>query len=137
MLSIGQLSERTRVKVPTIRYYEDIGLLAADGRTAGNQRRYSRDSLARLGFIRHARDLGLPIKAIRTLIALQSDTGAPCHDAHKIAANHLSDIRARITRLQRLESELSRIATACDGDAPGQCNVLNALADHMPCSTEH
>ena len=55
-LSIGELSARTGVKVPTIRYYESRGLIAVPLRSAGNQRRYGRAELERLGFIRHARD---------------------------------------------------------------------------------
>ena len=58
MYSIGELSRRTGVKVPTIRYYEQMGLMPEGERTQGNQRRYRRDELERLAFIRHARDLG-------------------------------------------------------------------------------
>jgi DNA-binding transcriptional MerR regulator len=54
MYSIGDLSRRTHVKVPTIRYYEQMGLLAAPERSEGNQRRYGRPELERLAFIRHA-----------------------------------------------------------------------------------
>jgi len=137
MFSIGQMSARTGVKVPTIRYYEDIGLIAATGRTAGNQRRYDDDGLQRLGFIRHARDLGLPLDAIRTLLSLQGADGAPCEDAHRIAADHLHHIRDRIARLQRLEAELSRIALACDGESSATCAVLDAFGDHAQCNAAH
>lgn len=51
-LSIGELAERTGVKVPTIRYYEQIGLLRPPPRTEGKQRRYGEDATARLTFIR-------------------------------------------------------------------------------------
>lgn len=86
MLSIGDLSKRTGVKVPTIRYYEQMGLLAAATRSEGNQRRYERSDLDRLAFIRHARDLGLDISAIRELIALGSHPQQPCGDIDRIAA---------------------------------------------------
>ena len=64
MFSIGELSRRTNVKVPTIRYYEESGLLDAPERTEGNQRRYDAKGLERLSFIKHARDLGFTIEAI-------------------------------------------------------------------------
>ena len=51
--SIGAVAQRTGVKVPTIRYYEEIGLLGPPFRTAGQQRRYDDRALKRLGFIRH------------------------------------------------------------------------------------
>ncbi|SDO11486.1 DNA-binding transcriptional regulator, MerR family [Lutimaribacter pacificus] len=136
MFSIGQLSQATGVKVPTIRYYEDIGLLPCDGRSAGNQRRYSVAGRDRLRFIAHARALGLPLDAIRALLDLSGRDGAPCRDAHAIAGAHLADIRDRIARLTRLERELERITQVCDHD-DGPCRLLEALADHDQCSGAH
>ena len=130
MFSIGQLSRRTGVKVPTIRYYEAMGLIAHDERTAGNQRRYSRAGLERLSFIRHARDLGLPLGAIRELIALDPENHAR---THRIAAGHLADVRDRIARLGRLEAELGRIVASCDGGPDHSCDILAALGDHGRC----
>jgi DNA-binding transcriptional MerR regulator len=137
MLSIGQLSVRTGIKVPTIRYYEGIGLIDRPERSSGNQRRYDAEGLRRLTFIRHARDLGLPIDAIRDLIALEGRPGAPCADAHQIAINHLLDLQQRIARLQRLESELARIAASHDGGTTDNCQVLEALGDHDKCAAPH
>ena len=137
MYSIGDLSQRTGVKVPTIRYYETIGLIAPATRTDGNQRRYDADGLRRLGFIRHARDLGLSLDAVRALVALDGTPGQPCVDAHEIAALHLEDIRARISRLTRLEAELSRIAAMQDDGDAGCCRVLEALGDHADCAGPH
>ncbi|RVV97028.1 MerR family transcriptional regulator [Mesobaculum littorinae] len=136
MLSIGDLSRRTGVKVPTIRYYEQIGLIEAQGRTSGNQRRFGLAGLERLEFIRHARDLGLPLDAIRTLLSL-NETGAQCDATHAIASTHLADVRSRISRLQRLEAELSRITRACDPDGTGPCGILEALGDHGRCHGTH
>lgn len=93
MLSIGELSKRTGVKVPTIRYYEQMGLIREADRSEGNQRRYEKSDLERLAFIRHARDLGLNIDAIRELIALSQHREMPCEGADRIAAEHLADVR--------------------------------------------
>ena len=134
MFSIGALSRRTGVKVPTIRYYEQMGLLAHDGRTAGNQRRYSQAGLDRLAFIRHARDLGLTLDAIRELIGLDATDHT---ETHRIATDHLYAVRDRITRLQRLEAELVRITASCDGSADHDCDILKAFADHAECADEH
>ena len=75
MFSIGALSKATGVKVPTIRYYEEIGLLPPAGRNAGNQRRYGQDGLEALGFIKHARDLGFALEDIKVLMALDGELG--------------------------------------------------------------
>ena len=133
MFSIGQISARTGVKVPTIRYYEGIGLMPEAGRTAGGQRRYDRAGLERLQFIRHGRDLGFSLEDIAELLRLDDPDGA-----HDIAARHLARTRDRIARLQRLEAELTRVAAACDGGhAHGPCRVVEAVADHDGCSGAH
>lgn len=137
MLSIGDLSRRTGVKVPTIRYYEETGLIEAPERSAGNQRRYDRAALERLAFIRHARDLGIGIEAIRELIELSGHPEKPCAQADRIARAHLEAVRARIARLKRLEDELQRIATHCDSGTIEDCTVIQALSDHSLCAHEH
>lgn len=138
MYSIGDLARRTGVKVPTIRYYEDVGLLPAAERTEGNQRRYEPAVLERLAFIRHGRDLGLSLEAIRDLIALSDHPESPCARADEIAAEHLGQVRQKIAQLKRLESELARIVARCDaGHTAGECSVLRALSDHGLCQGEH
>ncbi|KQZ63161.1 MerR family transcriptional regulator [Rhizobium sp. Root149] len=138
MYSIGELSRRTGVKVPTIRYYEQMGLMPEGERTQGNQRRYRRDELERLAFIRHARDLGFEIAMIRELIALSEHPKAPCEGADRIAAAHLDDVRDKIARLKKLESELERIVSHCSGGhTVEECYVIRSLSDHGLCDHEH
>jgi DNA-binding transcriptional MerR regulator len=137
-LSIGDLAARTGVKVPTIRYYESRGLLAAPLRSAGNQRRYGRAELERLGFIRHARDLGFSLEAIAALIELQDHPDRACTSATRIAQGQLGAVREKIRRLRALEAELGRIAEGCTGDgAARDCYVLASLADHELCARDH
>jgi DNA-binding transcriptional MerR regulator len=137
MLSIGELSKRAGVKIPTIRYYEQMGLIQAPERSEGNQRRYTQADLERLSFIRHGRDLGLPIEAIKELISLAGHPERPCADADRIAAEHLAAVREKIARLKRLEAELERMAHGCKGDHIGECYVIQSLADHSLCRREH
>ena len=138
MFSIGELSRRTNVKVPTIRYYEESGLLDAPEGTEGNQRRYDAAGLERLSFIKHARDLGFSIEAIAALFELQGHPDRSCAEATDIASAQLSDVRAKIKRLRALEKELARISKGCDGDGlSGDCYVLASLADHDLCEREH
>lgn len=137
MFSIGALSKATGVKVPTIRYYEEIGLIDHATRNAGNQRRYDQAGLDRLGFIKHARDLGFGLEEIKELMGLNGELGRDCHAADDIARGQLDKVRARITRLQRLEAELERITQLCEGGSGGTCQVLTALGDHGQCLGEH
>ena len=138
MFSIGALATQTGVKVPTIRYYEQEGLIDCAERTAGNQRRYDRSTRDRLRFIKHARDLGFPLDAIRSLIALQDHPDRSCAEATEIATTQLRDVERRIVQLTRLAAELTRITQNCDGDGMvSDCSVLEALGDHTLCSTDH
>ncbi len=137
MFSIGQMSARTGVKVTTIRFYEQKGLLPRPERTAGNQRRYCHAALNRLAFIRHARDLGLPLDDVAGLISLEGAHGAALDRAHEIAQTQQARLRARIDKLRRLERELGRIASACDGRHDHVCAVLHAFGDHQTCEGEH
>lgn len=136
MFSIGELSKQTGVKVPTIRYYEQMGLIDALERTEGNQRRYSKEGLKRLSFIRHSRDLGFTIEDIRELLELSEHPEQPCGNAHDIATRHLSDTKAKIAKLRKLERELKRIST-CDAKSVGECAVIETLADHRLCGGDH
>lgn len=137
MLSIGELSRKTGVKVPTIRYYEQMKLVAAPARSEGNQRRYSTVELERLTFIKHARDLGLKIDAIRELLDLSAHPEQPCTDANRIAKDHLISTRERIVQLQRLEAELMRITEGCPGDSIKDCYVIQSLSNHNLCDNPH
>lgn len=137
MFSIGDLSRRAGVKVPTIRYYEQMGLISAPDRTEGNQRRYEKSDLERLTFIRHARDLGFPIEAIRELLTLSGHPEEPCERADRIAREQLDDVRAKIARLKKLEAELARIVSHNACHRVGDCYVIRALSDHGLCEQEH
>ncbi len=137
MFSIGDISKRTGVKVPTIRYYEQLGLITTPLRSSGNQRRYSTEDAKRLGFIKHARDLGLPLEAVRELLRLSEHPGQPCADADRIAAAHLEVIRGKIVSLQRLEKELERITCGCKAVHVRDCYVLQSLSDRSAGREDH
>jgi DNA-binding transcriptional MerR regulator len=137
MLSIGDMSTQTGVKIPTIRYYEQMGLLEAPVRSEGNQRKYSNDELERLSFIRHARDLGFTIDSIRDLLSLSLDPKKSCKEAHRIASGHLNAIQEQMARLKKLERELKRIQAVSDTGHIGKCSVIQALADHSLCRMAH
>ncbi len=138
VIPIGGLAERTGVKVETIRYYEQVGLLPRPERSYGNQRRYTRRHLERLAFIKHARDLGFSVDSIRTLLNLSDKPDIACDDAHRTAASHLAEVREKIACLKSLEAELQRIANACSGGVPVRdCAVIEALADHSLCRHGH
>ena len=131
--TIGQLGQLTSTKVPTIRYYEEIGLLKPVGRSDGGQRRYDGPAKQRLGFIRHARDMGFTLDAIRQLLALADRPAASCEPVDGIVQEQLIEVDRRIAILNSIREELARMLTECDGGTVGRCRILEVLGDHSLC----
>ncbi len=136
-VSIGEASRRCGVKVPTIRYYEQIGLLPAPPRTEANRRTFDPGYLRRLAFIRHARELGFEIDAIRTLLTLQDDPHQPCATADAIARARFAEVEQRIDSLNALKAELGVMIESCRHGKVGDCRVIEVLADHSQCTRPH
>lgn len=137
MLTIGKLGEATGTKVPTIRYYEQIGLLPRPERSSGNQRLYGSAAQERLAFIRHARELGFPLDAIRDLLGLQDRPDQSCAAADAIARRQLAAVEARLARLRSLKAELERMVAQCAHGTVADCRVIETLSDHGLCHGEH
>lgn len=129
-LPIGALSAQTGVKVPTIRYYEGIGLLPDPDRAENNRRTYGPDAVRRLRFIRHARDLGFELGAIQQLLALADDPQRPCQDVDVIARAHLAEIEDKIARLTELRREVQHMIEQCAQGQVKDCRVIEVLAAH-------
>ena len=137
MLSIGRLAVAADVKIPTIRFYEQIGLLPTPERTESDRRVYTAEAVRRLGFIRHARQLGFPIEAIRALLDLSDRPEQSCADAATLATQQLASIEGKIAQLEALRAELRlMVELGCDGRV-SQCRVIEALSDHSHCGADH
>lgn len=127
-LTIGQLGKATDTKVETVRYYERIGLLAAPDRSAGNYRAYDAEALARLSFIRRARDLGFSLDKVRELLDLAGQQQRDCATVDVLASEHLSEIDRKVADLNALRQELGALITCCQGGTMAECRILEALA---------
>src|SRR5712692_1210005 len=127
ILTIGEVAERTGIKVPTIRYYEQIGLLPPPARSEGNRRHYRPGEVRRLAFIRHARELGFEIKDIRRLLAWQDQPERPCDGVDALAREHLAAIDDKIAQLTALRRELKRMLDRCGGGRVAQCRIIESI----------
>ena len=136
-LTIGEAARSSGVKVNTIRFYEERGLLKAPPRSDGNQRLYDAAAVSRLLFIRHARDLGFSLPDIVDLLELAGHPDAPCASADAIAARQLAEVERRIAHLTALRGELVRMVASCAGADVAQCRVIESLADHGHCAGPH
>ncbi len=134
---IGEMARLSGCKVQTVRYYEETGLMPRARRNAGNQRRYDQTSLERLKFIRHCRNLGFSLEAIRELLSLSRDPARSCEAVDELASRHLASVNQRIGQLQTLRGELKRMISACAGGTVAQCRIIEVLANHDLCEAEH
>lgn len=125
--TIGHLARQTGVKVPTIRYYEQVGLLPEPRRSLGNQRIYEHGHVTRLAFIRHCRELGFSQAIIRDLLKLSDSPDQPCEAVTNIARVQRDEIDCRIAQLTDLRTELDRMITACSGGPIRDCRIVEAL----------
>lgn len=132
-MTIGKLSKAANVKVTTIRYYENVGLMGEPDRSESGQRLYGSLDVERLSFIRHARELGFPMDDIRTLIDLQTQPSHDCATVNTIASNQLEEVRKRLSQLTALEAELERMVASCKGGQVESCRVMAAINDHAEC----
>src|SRR5882672_7571969 len=108
MLTIGALAARTGSSVPTVRYYEEIGLLPKARRGPGGRRLYDEGDLKRLAFVRRCRDFDLPIEKIRELLSLIDHPDQDCSKARDVAELQLTYVRKKLAELRALENGLSR-----------------------------
>ena len=126
-MKIGELASATATKVETVRYYEKIGLLALPARTSANYRAYGNEHLARLSFIRRARDLGFTLEAVRELLTLSDDKARSCEAVDSIARVHLADIERKISDLAALRTELDRVIGSCRRGTVGDYKIIETL----------
>lgn len=126
-MGIGALSKQTGCNIETIRYYERIGLLPAPARTDGGHRSYRDEHLKRLTFIRRSRVLGFTIDEIRGLLDLVDEGRHTCDEVKSITLDHLLEIRAKISDLEKLATVLQDMAAQCAGGTVPDCPIVEAL----------
>jgi MerR family copper efflux transcriptional regulator len=130
--TIGAAAKQTGCSVPTIRYYEEIGLLGIAPRTEGNQRHFDQAAIRRLTFIRRCRDHGFTIEQVRQLVELVDQPNRDCAEVRDIAQVHLQEVQRKVAELQALGASLSAFVrscnTACAGGPAASCTILEDLA---------
>jgi len=135
-MKIGALARVTQTSVPTVRYYEQIGLLPPAARQGGSKRVCGEVVVCRLTFIRRCREFGFPIEQVRLLAALVQDPNRACSEARDLAQAHLVEVQKKRAELEELERSLAAFLKTCDescskGSGP-ECVVLQQLCDSRP-----
>ncbi|MGD0811225.1 MAG: redox-sensitive transcriptional activator SoxR [Acidimicrobiales bacterium] len=124
LLSVGQLSARSGVAVSALHFYEAQGLIYAQ-RSAGNQRRYARETLRRVGFIRASQAVGIPLRAIKEALDQLPEGRTPTRgDWARLSAAWRADLDQRIGHLQSLRDRLSD-CIGCGCLSIDRCRLTN------------
>lgn len=128
----GQLAARTGCHAETVRYYEQIGLLAPPPRSAGGHRVYGERDERRLRFVLRGRELGFGIDELRELLSLVDRRVVTCEEVRRTALVHLEEVRRRIADLRRMERTLAATAARCRGGNVPECPILDVLSGSGP-----
>ncbi|MGO4105482.1 redox-sensitive transcriptional activator SoxR [Leifsonia sp. YAF41] len=132
LLTVGVLAERSGVAVSALHFYERKGLLSSE-RTDGNQRRYRRDALRRVAFIRVSQRVGIPLADIRTALDSLPESRTPTKaDWARLSRIWKSELDARIADLQHLRNDLTE-CIGCGCLSLNRCTLQN-LGDRLGAS---
>lgn len=134
-MTIKDVSVQTGLSAKAIRFYEQIQLIAAPRRSANGYRSYSPQVIEDLKMVKYARDLGLPIPQIKTLINGCRDGGCRHNQEYlqKEIASFQSQLAQKISQMQQLDDQLNRLKSAlsnpssCDPQSQHCCNILHQL----------
>lgn len=121
-MRIGELAERAGTSVKTVRYYDRIGVLPAQGRSEAGYRLYGDDALDRFRFVRAAQTVGLRLGEIREIIALRDQGVTPCGFVVDLIGRRAAELDARIAELTALRDELRILARRAERLDPRQCD---------------
>ena len=127
MYRIGELSKLIEIKVPTIRYFESVGLLANPGRNEGNQRLYSKEDLKVLRFIKRGRELGFTQSELKVLLGLDNEDSPNCDEVYELTKNHLNVVKEKIKDLKKIEKTLINLSARCKNGGDLNCPILDSL----------
>ena len=127
-LTIGKVARSAALAIDTVRYYEREGLLEKPARTTSGYRHYRPDVVARLRFIRQAKELGFTLREIKELLTLRVEAGRSCADVRARAERKIADVEQRVATLMRMKRALVKLASSCSGRGPtSECPILEAL----------
>ncbi len=126
---IGDVAKRSGVTAPTIRYYEQIGLLTAPARSSTGYRRYSDRTVEELQFIRKAQALGFSLDEVGEILELSRAGGTPCSRVLSLAQQHLAGVEERIRQLSAFRDHLAAELQRWDGLNEPTCQGMCRLID--------
>ncbi|MEK9660703.1 MAG: Cu(I)-responsive transcriptional regulator [Alphaproteobacteria bacterium] len=127
-MNISEAAAQSGLPAKTIRYYEEIGLVAPAARRENGYRDYAERDVHTLRFLNRARDLGFSVEDCRALATLYTDRNRKSADVKALAQARIDDIDRKITELRAMRRTLQHLAERCHGDHRPDCPILDDLA---------
>ncbi|MBI2724418.1 MAG: MerR family transcriptional regulator [Chloroflexi bacterium] len=133
---IGQLARATGVTRKALRYYDQVGLLRPDARSAAGYRLYGEAAVERLDFIRGARRLGLSLRDVREILEISDGGRAPCAHVLALVDRELAELDAHLERLLGLKRALfaarGRLTESLPAGTPSQQGCQCLMDERRP-----
>ncbi|MCF8880993.1 Cu(I)-responsive transcriptional regulator [Hyphobacterium sp. SN044] len=126
-MNIQSVAEMTGLPAKTIRYYEDIGLVAPK-RSGNGYRVFDEAALARLNFVGRARSLGFSLDECRLLLGLWDDRARASSEVRDLARQHIGEIDRKLAELRDMRRTLSELVQSCHGDDRPNCPIIETLS---------
>ena len=128
-MKIGKAAKLSRLTVKAARYYSDIGIIKPKVAVDTGYRDFSDTDLAKLQFVAKARKFNFSLDDCRELLALYENTERSSREVKALTLEKIAEIDTKLTELNMLRDQLSRLASACQGDDRPDCPILDALSD--------
>lgn len=126
-MRISEVARQAGVNVQTLRYYERRGLLAEPDRVGAGYRRYDRDAVRTVRFVKRAQSLGFSLDEISSLLSLASGQPADCNAARAMATGQLAELDAKIASLVAMRDSIRRLIATCDASGGRECPLIEAM----------
>ena len=137
-MRIGEVAKRSGLSPPTVRYYEDIGLVSPPARAPNGYRDYEPEVVDRLRFVRDAQDSGLTLAEIASILELRAQGEPTCHHTIELMERHLEDVDRQIKSLRASRDLYARLIARAkvldpsDCTDPDRCQAISRLPDQVP-----
>lgn len=127
-MNISEAARLSGLSAKTIRYYEDIELIAPADRGDNGYRQYDHRAVEQLHFLARAREVGFDLQECRQLLDLQRDHARQSRHARELVLEKSRQLQSRIEQLQAMQSVLQDMASRCHGDEGPDCAILEDLS---------
>jgi len=126
--TISQLAEKAGIPTTTLRYYERVGLIEPEDRSAGNYRLYTDDSLRKVKFVRAVQGIGFTLEDIKQLLAAEDGRVPHCCDVQPLLSERLADVERSLRDLRDVKRVLQSALRKCQRGRPHDpCRVIESL----------